>query len=106
MPQKRKVYVESPYAGDVENNMRYLKDCLADCLRRHENPYASHLFFTQFLDDTDLYQRKLGITLGDEWRLLCDCTVFYVDLGWSRGMLAGKDFCLDRELSYRIRSIR
>ncbi len=49
----RLVVIESPYAGDVQANVAYAKRCVADCLRRGESPYASHLFFTQdgILDD-------------------------------------------------------
>lgn len=43
----RLVAVESPYAGDVETNLRYLRACLKDCLSRRETPLAAHGFFTQ-----------------------------------------------------------
>lgn len=33
---------ESPYAGDVNLNLRYLRAAMADCLRLGESPYASH----------------------------------------------------------------
>lgn len=36
------VVVESPYAGDVERNLRYLRAAMADCLARGEAPFASH----------------------------------------------------------------
>ena len=50
----RLVALESPYAGDVTENETYARLCMADCLKRGEAPYASHLFFTQegLLDDT------------------------------------------------------
>ncbi len=87
----RRVIVESPYAGDIERNMRYLRACLADCLRRGEAPFASHAIYTQpgVLDDNDPAQRKLGIEAGFAWRVLADSTIIYSDLGISRGMIAG-----------------
>jgi hypothetical protein len=41
------VVVESPYAGNIERNLRYLRACMADCLRRGEAPFASHGLYTQ-----------------------------------------------------------
>lgn len=87
----RLVIVESPYAGDVEANERYARACMADCLRRGEAPYASHLLYTQpgVLDDTKPEERKLGMDAGFEWRWPADATVVYLDRGISKGMQAG-----------------
>ncbi|HET9893146.1 MAG TPA: hypothetical protein VFQ42_21900 [Mycobacterium sp.] len=87
----RRVIIESPYAGNVELNMRYLRACMADCLRRGEAPFASHALYTQpgVLDDSDPEQRKLGMQAGFAWRSLADATVIYTDLGMSRGVIAG-----------------
>lgn len=87
----RLVVVESPYAGDVERNTRYLRACLADCLARGEAPFASHAIYTQpgVLDDGDPEQRKLGIAAGFAWRCVAEATAVYTDLGVSRGMRDG-----------------
>lgn len=87
----RRVVVESPFAGDVERNTRYLRACLADCLRRGEAPFASHAIYTQpgVLDDTDPVQRDIGIAAGFAWREMAEATVIYTDLGVSRGMIEG-----------------
>lgn len=87
----RLVIVESPYAGDVEHNTRYLRACLADCLRRGEAPFASHAIYTQpgVIDDGDPEQRKLGIAAGFAWREMAEATVVYTDLGVSRRMVEG-----------------
>lgn len=83
--------MESPYAGDIERNTRYLRACLADCLSRGEAPFASHAIYTQpgVLDDSYPEQRKLGIAAGFAWREISEATVVYTDLGVSRGMIAG-----------------
>lgn len=89
------VVVESPYAGasagDVQRNERYARACLADCLARGEAPYASHLLYTQpgVLDDTKSEERAKGIAAGFAWREMAAATVVYIDLGMSRGMIAG-----------------
>lgn len=102
----RLVIVESPYAGDIDCNMRYLRACLADCLARGEAPFASHALYTQpgVLDDSDPAQRKLGIDAGFAWRSMAEATVVYTDRGVSRGMIAGikhAQTCDDHEIEYR-----
>jgi len=40
----KKVIIESPYAGNIEQNIKYrLRACLKDSLTRGEAPLASHL---------------------------------------------------------------
>lgn len=87
----RRVIIESPYAGNVEMNLRYLRACMADCLARGEAPFASHGLYTQpgVLDDTKPDERTLGIEAGLAWREWADATVVYTDLGITPGMQAG-----------------
>lgn len=82
------VIVESPYAGDVELNVRYARAAVRDCLMRGEAPFASHLIYTQngVLNDMIEIERAHGIHAGFAWRMAADATVFYTDLGWSNGM--------------------
>lgn len=82
----RRVIIESPYAGDVERNKRYLQACIRDCLARGETPYASHQILTDALDDADPEQRVRGIEAGYGWWDAAEAVVFYVDLGLSDGM--------------------
>jgi len=66
----RLVVVESPYAGDVQRNLAYLRACLKDCLERGESPYASHGLLTQpgvGCDDDVPAERALGIRAGFAW---------------------------------------
>jgi hypothetical protein len=85
------VVIESPYAGDVEANVEYARRCMADCIKRGEAPYASHLLFTQpgILDDKIPHERKLGISAGFDWGAKADWVVVYVDRGISPGMEQG-----------------
>ena len=87
----RRVIIESPYAGDVERNLRYLRACMADCLARGEAPFASHGLYTQpgVLDDDVPEERLLGIAAGFAWRAVAEATVVYTDLGVSGGMEMG-----------------
>lgn len=83
-----RVQIESPYAGDVEANTAYARACLLDSLRRGEAPFASHLLYTQVLDDLRPEDRNLGMDAGFAYLLRADLVAFYVDRGMSRGMLA------------------
>ena len=87
----RRVVIESPFAGKVEENLLYLRRCLADCFSRNEAPFASHGLYTQMgvLDDLDPEQRALGIAAGFLWGQAAEARVFYVDKGVTDGMLKG-----------------
>ena len=85
----RLVIIESPYAGDVARNLRYLRRAIIDCVQRGESPYASHLMLTAALDDTQPEERDLGIRAGFAWRTAARATVIYTDHGISSGMRYG-----------------
>ena len=87
----RLVYLESPYAGAIEENIAYARKCVGDCLRRGEAPFVSHLLYTQpnVLDDTIPSERKLGMEAGFAWAQKAEATVVYTDYGISKGMEEG-----------------
>lgn len=82
------VMVESPYAGNVELNKKYLNDCFVDCLLRGESPIASHKLYPDIPLCYDDYpeRRRLGIESGYAWGSKADKIVVYIDLGMSSGM--------------------
>lgn len=104
----KRVIIESPYAGDVAKNLAYVRACMRDSLLRGEAPYASHALYTQdgVLDDLIPGERKHGIDAGFAWRAAAELTVFYEDLGWTKGMLQGLYDCGAKRLSYEIRSVK
>lgn len=99
------VVLESPYSGDVVSNKAYLQECIRDCVRRGESPYASHQMLTEAFNDLDPHERALGITVGFAWRRVAAITVFYVDRGWSRGMRLALDDCESNGLPYEERTL-
>jgi hypothetical protein len=103
----RRVVVESPYAGDVQRNVAYARAALADSLRRGEAPLASHLLYTQpgILDDLIPEERARGIEAGLVWADLADASVFYIDHGWSSGMLAALERAHSHGASVEIRRL-
>lgn len=85
------VIIESPYAGDVDRNVRYARRAVRDSVLRGEAPIASHLLFTQpgILNDDVPEERALGIEAGLAWGCYASITAVYVDHGISRGMQFG-----------------
>ena len=101
-----RVVIESPYAGNIFQrwrNRRYARKCMLDSLNRGEAPYASHLLYTQVLDDSKPLDRSRGIMAGQKWLAGADAVAVYTDLGISKGMEAGinvaKELC--KPIHYR-----
>lgn len=86
----KRVIIESPLSGDFKRNIRYARLCCLDSLRRGEAPYASHLLYTQMLDDEDPIEREMGMEAGFAWGDVGELRAFYVDLGMSGGMMEGE----------------
>lgn len=103
----RLVVLESPFAGEIEENIAYAKRCVKDCLKRGEAPIASHLLFTQpgILDDNNPEERKLGIGAGHAWTPKADAVVVYTDRGLSRGMAAGVEAAQKAGIPVEYRSL-
>lgn len=103
----RRVIIESPFAGEVERNIRYARAALRDSLLRGEAPLASHLLYTQegVLDDALPGERARGITAGLEWAWVTEAAVFYVDHGYSPGMLNARDRYLELGVPIEVRRL-
>lgn len=100
------VVIESPYAGDVFNNLIYARSAMRDSLSRGEAPFASHLLYPQLLNDTIKEERALGISAGLAWARKAGLSAFYTDFGWSPGMLAAlHDFNLKLNYPFRLRAL-
>lgn len=82
----KRVILESPYSGEVPRNTQYARLCMRDCLQRGETPMASHLLYTQVLDDNIIEQRVIGIRAGHAWMDCVEAIVVYADYGISGGM--------------------
>ena len=108
----KRVIVESPYSGKTEEeidlNEAYAELAMHDCLVNHnESPYASHLLYTRrfVLRDDVPTDRKLGIEAGFDWREVSEQSVFYVDLGITKGMDLGINDCVKKGKLYSIRKL-
>jgi len=89
-PARRKIYrplvfICSPFAGDVEQNLENARRYSKYAAEQGAIPFAPHLIFPQFMDDNDKSQRDLGIFFG--LVLLGKCDAMWVFGGTlSRGM--------------------
>lgn len=85
--------IESPFNAPTEEgvirNVSYAMLAVRDSLNRGEAPYASHLFFTQMMDDNDPEERATGIDTGLHIGSFAEQSAVYIDLGMSRGMEYG-----------------
>lgn len=102
------IIVESPYAGDVEQNTLYAQRAMKYCLLHQEAPYASHLLYTQpnVLDDDKPNERDLGIHAGFAFKHLPNVhTTFFTDYGMSSGMELALTYLKLNNLPFSFRKI-
>lgn len=104
----KRVILESPYAGDIEGNVTYARECVRHSLSLGEAPIASHLLYTQpgVLRDDVPEERAWGIEAGLAWRVAAERSVFYTDRGWSSGMLAALHSAIAKGFDFEIRAIK
>lgn len=85
--------IESPFGSKdpaiVEENKKYLDQCIADSLELGEAPYASHKLYPGALDDNIPLQREKGMAAGFAWGEKAEYVAVYVDRGISNGMVEG-----------------
>ncbi len=58
------VYVCSPYAGDIENNTANARRFCRFAVDSGSIPIAPHLFFPQFMDDSNEHERELSMFMN------------------------------------------
>jgi hypothetical protein len=101
----RVVLIESPYAGDVDKNIKYARACMRDSLDRGEAPLAMHLLYTQtgILNDAVPEERDWGIAAGMAWGKYAEITAVYSNLGITPGMEIGIQRAIQeaRKIEYR-----
>jgi hypothetical protein len=88
-PKTKRVDDPHQWACELSTHIEFAQAACYDSFMRGEAPFASHLFYTQFLCDETPKERtggiECGFAMGDHW----ECRVFYVNLGWSTGMKMG-----------------
>ena len=69
---RRKIYVASRYAGDVEKNTAFAVNCCRRVIDEGCMPIASHLLYPQMLDDNNPDEREMGLMFDLALLAVCD----------------------------------
>ena len=99
------VIIESPYKGNVKSNVAYARKCMSDSLLRGESPFASHLLYTQVLDDTKEIERLTGMSRAFNWYRHADLMAVYTDKGVSKGMEMGMEVAKNLGINIEYRNL-
>jgi len=113
------VVLESPYSGDIPLNVAYAQRAMFDARCRGETVIIPHLLWTQhhlapnhFVSDyTDKFLlsanggRDIAFEQIKALREIADCVVFYVDRGYSSGMLLAKKHCQEKGIYFKERKL-
>lgn len=105
MSMDRRVVIESPLAGDVQFNLRYVLWLCRYAYETGYRPIASHMLCTWFMDDANEVERADGIA----WPWVWDPSVphwFGVDLGMSSGMQEARLKCRADFIDYKLLSLQ
>ncbi len=94
----KKVFICSPLRGDIPGNIKRAAGYCRMAVDKGYIPMAPHVYFTQFLDDTNPVERHVGMHMGLEW--LHDCAEVWVFGAPSEGMQA--EIALAEELGRKV----
>ena len=84
---RRKIYVASRYAGDIQTNIENAVWACRYVIDKGYMPVARHLLYPQILNDSNPRERELGLMFGLSLLANCDeVWVFTVDGEVSSGM--------------------
>jgi hypothetical protein len=68
----KKIFVSSPYAGDVEKNIEFAKQACHYVITTGDAFFCPHLLYPQVLDDFNQEERRLGMEMAKQFLLKCD----------------------------------
>lgn len=100
---KRLVYICSKYSGNREENKREAEAICRVVMNHYPDviPIAPHVYFPQFLDDSDPTERSLGMEAGLALLDMCDEIWVYDLKNPSEGMKAEIDYALMNGIKIR-----
>lgn len=106
----QRVMIESPFRAETlpehNENRHYAHLAVKDSLNRGEAPFASHLFYPFWLDDTDEDDRQQGLCAGWQWLAVADRVAVYTDRGISSGMQAAINQALQLGIPVEKRTLK
>lgn len=72
MTERKLVYIASPYAGDVQENILAAQNACRYAMAQGAVPIAVHLMYPQILDDSSPGDREAGLQMGIRVLKACD----------------------------------
>ena len=88
----KRIFVCSPYAGDVEFNELVAETLCHQVVKMGHAPFAPHLLYPRFLDDQNNAEREIGIRTGHTFLEVCHEVWVYTGNGISPGMQCEIDY--------------
>lgn len=89
------VYICSPYSGDTEANVELTRQFCGFAVSAGKIPFAPHLHYPQFMDDTDPHERELAMAFNRVLLSKCEAMWVYtghvspgmcLEIGWARDL--------------------
>ncbi|WP_352416497.1 DUF7768 domain-containing protein [Oscillibacter ruminantium] len=68
----KRIYVASPYAGDIENNTEFAKNACRFVMNQGHAFFCPHLLYPNILDDDNPKERQLSLDMGLVMLESCD----------------------------------
>jgi len=88
LKNRKKVYVVSQYAGDIDANVAAAIKACQFVIRNEKIPIASHLIYPLMLNDSNETEREIGTMYGLALLAVCqEVWIFQRNGFMSRGML-------------------
>lgn len=82
----KRVFICSRYRGDISRNTATAEKLCRMAVEQGCAPFAPHLLYPRFLDDSVAPERKAGISCGEAFMEVCDEVWAYVGDSISQGM--------------------
>lgn len=97
------VYICSPCRGDYDKNIQKAQEYCREAMELWPDvlPIAPHVYFTQFLDDTNEKERELGMASGISILSMCDELWVYGMEAPSAGMASEIAFAKEHGIPIR-----
>jgi hypothetical protein len=83
----KRIFICSPYAGDVERNVETARKLCRKAIKAGHAPFAPHLHYPGIVNDSNEEERAAGIASGLHFMDICDEVWAYIGQGRSPGML-------------------
>ncbi|MEA2107838.1 MAG: DUF4406 domain-containing protein [Pseudomonadota bacterium] len=88
----KRIFVCSPYAGDIQLNELVAETLCHQVIKIGHAPFAPHLLYPRFLDDSIDVKREIGIRTGLTFLRVCHEVWVYTGNGISLGMQCEIDY--------------